>query len=433
MLKPASLGIAAAALMVSAPAYAAPEGNITYKMKRGDTLIALANKHFLTGGSVDGVIRLNQISNPRRIPVGREIKIPRRYLRYAPVNLEVYSVAGPVGLMRKGEGRKAAAKGLKLKEGDVIQTGRKGFVTIVGYRGSKISLPSNSKARFIDARRYEINDLIDVQVKILEGRGNVIAPKLQDQERYRVGNPVAVTAVRGTQFRVGYDKEADLSLSEVTEGAVAVIGDERTVSAPAGFGVTASSSGVKDVEELLPAPTMIEPGKIQKEADLEFALVPSDGAVGYRTQIFRDQSLLEIKDEVVSRDLKVVFGSLEDGRYVVQSRAIAESGLEGQVSTHSFLRKRLGISGGMSKSEYEDAYKFSWHTDGSGESFAAFQMWKSSDKDNLLIDEIGLSTKDVYVNNLSSGDYQWRVATFQMIEGEPVKVWGPINMFSVTD
>jgi len=193
----------------------------------------------------------------------------------------------------------------------------------------------------------------------------VIAPKLQDQERYRVGNPVAVTAVRGTQFRVGYDKEADLSLSEVTEG------------------------------------------------------------------IFRDQSLLEIKDEVVSRDLKVVFGSLEDGRYVVQSRAIAESGLEGQVSTHSFLRKRLGISGGMSKSEYEDAYKFSWHTDGSGESFAAFQMWKSSDKDNLLIDEIGLSTKDVYVNNLSSGDYQWRVATFQMIEGEPVKVWGPITTLRI--
>jgi len=125
MLKPASLGIAAAALMVSAPAYAAPEGNITYKMKRGDTLIALANKHFLTGGSVDGVIRLNQISNPRRIPVGREIKIPRRYLRYAPVNLEVYSVAGPVGLMRKGEGRKAAQRYLfhPIRRRDLLMLG----------------------------------------------------------------------------------------------------------------------------------------------------------------------------------------------------------------------------------------------------------------------------------------------------------------------
>jgi len=56
MFKPALLGLATAVLTVSAPAYAAPEGNITYKMKRGDTLIALANKHFLDENSVERVI-----------------------------------------------------------------------------------------------------------------------------------------------------------------------------------------------------------------------------------------------------------------------------------------------------------------------------------------------------------------------------------------
>lgn len=433
MLKPTLLGFAAAALMLSAPSYAAPEGNITYKMKQGDTLIALANKHFLDGASVDRVVRLNQIADPRRIPVGKAIKIPRRYLRHTPVNLKVHSVSGPVGLIRNGEGARAALKDLQLREGDEIQTGRKGFITITGYGGSKVSLPSNSRARFIDARRYIINGLVDIQVKILEGRGSVIAPKLGDQERFRVGNPVAVTAVRGTEFRVGYDGTTDLALTEVTEGAVEVIGGDRTVPAPAGFGVTASAAGVSDVEELLPGPKMIEPGKMQTEAELAFELEPVNGAVGYRVQIFRDITKLEAIDEVVSQNARVAFNSLEDGRYVVETRAIAKSGLEGQARDDGFLRKRLGIAADKSNSEYGDAHKFSWRTDGSGPSYTAFQIWNSKDRASPLVDEVGLTTNDIYVANLTAGSYEWRVATFQMVEGKPVKIWGPVYEFSVAE
>lgn len=433
MLKSRFCSFAAAALLTGAPAYAAPEGNITYKMKQGDTLIALADKHFLDRASVKSVVRLNKISDPRKIPVGKSITIPRRFLRFTPVKLTVQSVSGPVGLTRKGEGRRAAVKGLQVREGDEIQTGRKGFITITGYGNSKVSLPSNSRARFVDARRYVINDLVDIQVKILEGRGDVRAPKLGDQERFRVGNPVAVTAVRGTEFRVGYDEASDLALTEVTEGSVEVIGEERAISAPAGFGVTASAAGVRDVEELLPAPKMIDPTKIQTAAELVFELEPTEGAVGYRTQIFRDITKLEVKDEVISTGTQVAFGSLEDGRYSVEARAIAESGLEGRVSGGQFVRKRLGISANTSKSEYSDAYKFTWQTDGSGPSFAALQIWESGNANELLVDEVGLTSKDIYISSLPMGTYEWRVATFQMINGEAIKIWGPANEFVVTE
>ncbi len=433
MLKYAMLGIAASALMISAPAAAEPDGNLTYKMKKGDTLIGLAQNYFLNSSSVDRIVQMNRIKNPRLIPVGANITIPRRYLRYAPVNLEVQSLTGPVQLVRKGQPLTRPSKGLELREGDEIRTGRKGFVTITGYGNSRISLPSNSKARFIDARRYLINGLVDVQVKILEGRGNVTAPKLQDQERYRVGNPVAVTAVRGTQFRVGYDTENDLGLTEVVEGDVLVRGGAKDVATAAGFGVSASSAGVNDVEELLPAPELVEPGRIQTDSELAFALEPINGATGYRTQIAKDAGFLEVVGEVVSSNASVTFESLEDGRYNVRSRAIAQSGLEGQSKVVSFRRKRLGVSASAGKSDFADAFKFAWNTTGSGNSFTAFQLWEKGKSDALLIDEIGLTDNDLYVSALPNGTFEWRVATFQMVDGEPVKVWSPKQELNVAD
>ena len=433
MLKRATLGLAASiALTLSSPLAAAPDGNIDYTMERGDTIIALADEFFSNRKAVHTVLRINDISDARRIAVGQKIRIPRRYLRYKPVNLRVRSFSGPVTLRSKGQPVQIT-KDRQIIEGDEIRTGRNAFVSIAGHGSSRLSLPSNSRARIIDARRYLINGLVDIQVKVLEGRSEIIAPKLRRQERYRVGTPVAVTAVRGTQFRVGYEPSGDLGVAEVVEGDVLVGNGARAVEAPAGFGVPASSAGVRDVEELLPAPGLVSAGKIQTEEKLRFAISPLDEATGYRTQISKDAGFLEIVGEAVSQDTSAVFDGLEDGRYFVRSRAIAKSGLEGISETYSFRRKRLGVSAVAEKSDFDDAFKFAWQTEGSGESFVAFQLWEAGKRDILIVDEAGLTQNDIFVSNLALGDYRWRVATFQVDEGEAIKVWGPIQELKVTD
>ncbi|MEP2737291.1 MAG: FecR domain-containing protein [Erythrobacter sp.] len=433
MLKRATLGLAASfALTLSSPLTAAPDGNVNYTMERGDTLNALADDYFSNRAGVRTVLRINGISDARRIPVGQKIQIPRRLLRYKPVNLRVRSYSGPVVLRSKG--KQAQLKiNRQILEGDEIRTGRNGFISIAGYGNSRLSLPSNSRARIVDARRYLINNLVDIQVKVLEGRSEVVAPKLRSQERYRVGTPVAVTAVRGTQFRVGYEAGSDLGVSEVVEGNVVVGNGARAVEAPAGFGVSASTVGVRDVEELLPAPSLVSPGKIQTDEDLRFAVSPLEGAIGYRTQISKDAGFLEVIGEAVSKDSTAVFGGIDDGRYFVRSRAIAESGLEGVSDIYTFRRKRLGVSAVAEKSDFSDAFKFAWQTEGSGESFTAFQLWEIGKRDALIVDEIGLTQSDMFVSNLPLGDYRWRVATFQVVDGEAVKVWGPVQELKVTD
>ena len=433
MLKRATLGLAASlALTLSSPLAAAPDGNLDYTMKSGDTIIALADEFFSNRKAVHTVLRINDISDARRIPVGTKIRIPRRYLRYNPVNLRVTSFSGPVTLRSKGRPAQIK-KNRQIIEGDEIRTGRNAFVSIAGHGSSRLSLPSNSRARIIDARRYLINGLVDIQVKVLEGRSEIVAPKLRRQERYRVGTPVAVTAVRGTQFRVGYEPSGDLGVAEVVEGDVLVGNGARAVEAPAGFGVPASSAGVRDVEELLPAPGLVSAGKIQTEEKLRFVISPLEEATGYRTQISPDAGFLEIVGEVVSKDPSAVFDGLEDGRYFVRSRAIAQSGLEGLSKIEDFRRKRLGVNAIVEKSDFNDALKFAWQTEGSGEAFTAFQLWEVVKRGTLIVDEAGLTQTDMFISDLPTGNYRWRVATFQVDEGKAIKVWGPVQELKVNN
>jgi LysM repeat protein len=49
----------------------------TYTMKRGDTLWALAVRYYSNGNSWTKIANVSGISNPRRIPVGYVVKIPK--------------------------------------------------------------------------------------------------------------------------------------------------------------------------------------------------------------------------------------------------------------------------------------------------------------------------------------------------------------------
>ena len=208
-------------------------------------------------GPTSGLPGLNRIANVRRIPVGTVIEIPRELLAYQPARLTVRNFSGPVTI----DGV-TARSGQLLAEDSVVRTGQGGFVTFEAVDGGSVSLPSNSRAQLVTSRIYALRRLRDVEFRILNGRGEVIAPTLGEDERWRTSTPVAVTAVRGTNYRVGYSEEADLSVTEVVEGSVSVSSGEVAAQTDAGFGISASSEGLGQPEELLPACPHRKPRRI---------------------------------------------------------------------------------------------------------------------------------------------------------------------------
>ncbi|TRD11942.1 LysM peptidoglycan-binding domain-containing protein [Erythrobacter insulae] len=417
---------------MQAPAFAESNGTVEYRIQRGDTLVELARDYFVNARAIKTVMTLNNIRNPRRLQIGKSLTVPRDVLRYKSEPLRVQAFSGPVTISRQGQAAQPEIGDI-VAQGAVISTGRKGFISLVGTGNSRISIPSNSSVRLSGAKRYLINDAIDFDVRVLRGRSEVKAPTLKGEERYRVGTPRAVTAVRGTEFRVAFDEGLERSLTEVTEGEVLVASGTREVATPAGLGVATSANGLGTPETLLNAPELVDPTSIRTDAIVQFQAKPLEAAKAYRTQIARDAGFLEIIAEDVSEDGDITFDDLDDGRLFVRSRGIAESGLEGFSNSYNFRRKRLGVTGGVEPSPFADAFKFVWLPEGEGNSFGAFQLWDTKAPDVLLVDEVGLETNGFYVSNLEPGSYKWRVATFQIDEGETIKVWAPAQEFTVSD
>lgn len=406
--------------------------HVTYVVRQGDTLHDLAREYFISQRVVPALMRLNRIRDPRKLQIGSSLRIPRPLLRYEPEPLRILAFSGPVTLSRSGT-ELAPRVGEQVLEGSLVRTGAKGFISFGGTGNSRLSLPSNSLVQIREAKRYLINNAIDFDVRVLEGRTETRAPQLKADERYRIGTPLAVTAVRGTEFRVAYDDRTELSLTEVTEGTVVVSAGTADAVAAAGAGIASVAGTLGRAEPLLPAPEVVEAGRIQTEDNVVFALVGIENARAYRTQIARDAGFIELVAEEIGSDTQARFESIEDGRFFVRSRAVADSGLEGFAGTYAFRRKRLGVSANVEPSPFEDLFKFAWLPEGEGESFAAFQLWNADDADSMIVDEVGLQNKGFYVGPLAPGKYLWRVATFQIDEGDVIKVWSPAQEFTVSE
>lgn len=428
----ASVAGACALGLASTPAFAQESETLSYRLKRGDTLYQLAQDYLRGRGAAERVRRLNRIRNPNRMAVGSTVRIPRDLLKYNLVEMRIQSFTGPVSITKDGQSI-TPALGMIVPEGATLSTGPRGFVTLTGYGNSRVSLPTNSKARLIGAKRYLINGLVDFDLQIMKGRGAVTAPKLKSGERYRVGTPVAVTAVRGTEYRVSHDEESERSAAEVLEGEVNVSSGGAEFATTAGLGITASDAGLGEAEKLLEAPELIGGGKIQTGEKVAFEIDPLTNAVSYRTQLALDAGFLEVIEEAVTSENDVAFPMLDDGRYFIRARGIAESGLEGKSKAYSFRRKRLGSSASVESGGLDDAFKFGWRLDGEGQSYAGFQLWLKNSPDNLLVDEVGLEDTAIFITDIPPGDYQWRIATFQIDEGDMIKVWGPTQDLVVSE
>lgn len=424
--------VLAALVSLPDPAQAQEPRSVQYTMQAGDTLYDLAQEYFVSEAVVDRVLRLNRIPNARRIPIGSVIEVPRALLRTEPVVLRILSFRGEVTIEQDGS-LLAPQAGLPISQGAVVSTRSRAFISLGGEGSTRVSLPSNSRVRIERARRYRIDNSLDVDVRVLRGRSEIVAPKLREGESFQTGTPVAVTAVRGTQFRVAFSEADARAFTEVVDGLVRVSAGNSSVSPAAGSGVASSTSGVGNLETLLRAPALVDPGAIQTKKTVLFSIDPLDDALAYRTQIARDAGFTDILNETISSTPTAEFEGVSDGRLFVRSRGIAESGLEGLSKVYSFRRKRLGVAAAVEPAPFEDAYKFAWLTEGEGKSFAAFQLWRKDQPSVMMVDKVGLGDNGLYISDIAPGVYTWRVATFQIDEGEVIKVWGEPQDLTVTD
>ncbi|PLK25871.1 FecR domain-containing protein [Novosphingobium sp. TH158] len=424
--------IALLAVASPLPAVAASGAGETliYTVKRGDTLFALSRDYLIGSDAMRQLRAANKVRIPERMPVGMQLVVPRRLLKFTPVTLKVQTFSGPVSLAANGR-TLPVQKGADLVEGAQLITGANGFVVLGGSDGSRVALPSNSAVRVGQARRYLLVNATDIELQVDKGRAEVRAAKQAPDSRFRVKTPLAVTAVRGTIFRAGYSEAAASAATETIEGEVAVASPKAELAVPAGFGAAATASGDLAKETLLPAPQLADPAKVQTEALVSLDFKPVAEARGYRIQVARDAGFQDVIAEVEPVTPRGEFADIRNGTFFVRAAGVSPIGLQGLEEAWSFRRQRVGLAADAGQSALPGGFRFAWQAEGEGKSLFRFQLYGPQAADLPLVDEAGLGKPEMTLTGLKPGAYRWRVGVIQTTPEGSAEVWMPLQKLTV--
>ncbi len=420
MMKPVTrlLMLVLFALPVAAATGSDKERIYTHRAVDGDTLIKLANRFLIRKAEWQVLQQHNAIANPNRIPVGTNIRIPVSLMRTEPATVTVESTRG-----RVESSAGALAKGTTLKEGDRLNTGDDGFVTIKLADGSTLTVQSKSAVRLEVMRQLaNTGGVPDSVVRLDAGRLETqVTRQRGPAARYEVRTPTSNMGVRGTSFRVGADAGGTKAQSEVVEGLVAVASgslpaDNRPLDLAAGFGSIIEAGKPPSLPiALLPPPDLSATPAKSTSANVSFDFPVVAGAGFYRGQIAGDREFTNIIADVASDKPAVSFDGLPDGELFFRARAIDGQGLEGKDATRPLSVKARPFAPVLelpanNASLSSSGATLSWRETAGAQGYRV-QLARDNDF-SQLVEEATVSANTLAIKaTLSSGRYTWRVAS----------------------
>jgi hypothetical protein len=429
-----ALAVAVAIVLAAAGVHAqTAEPTVSYSVKPRDNLYTIAGQFFVSRDALVEVSKTNHLKRPALLPNGLVLQIPVRLLKTAQIEAVLGAYRGGVTLASGGLPAPVTV-GQALREGMVISTAGNAFARIDLPDGSRVAIPSQSRLRITSLRRILLTGGVVRVFTVEAGRSeSTVTPMTSSADSYVVRTPVSVSAVRGTDFRVGYSPDDKTASTGVVEGSVAFDAAGGSTLVPAKFGVS-TGSGSLTAAPLLTAPKLQHSGRTQDGPRLVFDLDPVPGAKSYRAQLANDGGFLDLFTETTATASHIEFDGLPDGTYFIRLTAMDSAGLEGLPSTYAVDREFNSLQpGGAAASgvKGDRRFLFKWEAGGKGARTFRFQIARDEDMNRPMIDEGGLKNPQITLSNLPPGAYHWRVMSATVNGARYTEKWSPPQQFNI--
>ncbi len=402
---------------------------VDFVVGRADTLIGLSSSVLVSPTAWREVARINRLPNPNRIVAGQRLRIPTRLLRSEPVDATFLSVSGDV---RSGDA--PAVAGAPIGEGRSVQTGPTGSAVIALADGSRLRLPPSSLAQVVASRNYGERQPAATEahatangpshwfagtLRLLRGSVEVFAAKVLRARPLEVVTPTAVIGVRGTQYRVGLDDDANgRTRAEVLEGAVRLDAASAVVGAdvPSGYGaaIDAGASPPK-VVRLLSAPDL---SKLPERFERPIVRFTLDETAPLRVQVASDSGFDKVVvDQQVGAGSEVRIVGLDDSLWFMRARRIDAQGIEGLDASHPFLLKARPEPPAYrtpraNAKQTVGAIEFTWAPN-VGAPRARLQIALDTAFTRLVFDQDNIDAARQRAEIAEPGSYHWRLASIR--------------------
>ena len=395
-----------------------------YTTRPGDNLWDLSKKYLSSMSYWRKLQALNDVENPREMPPGTQLRMPIAWLKVQPVSVKVLTVTGKVFAVSGKDSRiREVTENTLLYVGDKIHTESNGSAVLLFADGSQLLLQSNSQLKMNMIRAYGETGMVDSRVRLNSGSLDTrVVPSKGPEGRFEVHTPGAISAVRGTQFRISSNLDEQTSMTEVITGRVDVSAAGEVQIVSAGFGTVVKTGQPPLVpRELLPSPDLSEIKATFSSVPLKFAWPELKDARSYRIQVAPDNQFLNILADETTQTNQYIIEDLSNGAYAIRIRGLDALNLGGKDAVHQFVVDKrpnppqlLGPEDQSLLREKE--IKFHWGEEENVTSYR-FQLADNVEFSLPIVDAI--SHKSTYEYNFVSleyGQYYWRVAAAQESE-----------------
>jgi len=399
-----------------------PEPMLAYRVKRGDTLIALSQKVFVDARAWREIARLNRLPDPNRIRPDQTLRVPVRLMRASALPA---ALASTVGEVRANDAPVQA--GDTLAEGQRLETAANASAVLTLADGSRVRMPPSSLAEIVASRAYGVapsdaalaasNGAFAGALRMLRGSLEVLASKVRRAAPLEVSTPTAVIGVRGTHYRVTLDEQDGTTHSEVLDGRVRVETASRQdgTELAAGFGAAVGARSARpNATPLLAAPDLAAMPERFERPLVRFALPSERDTV--RVQVAADPGFEKVFDDVrVMAGSDVRLAGLEDGRWHLRARRIDAAGIEGYDAARAFeLKARpeppASTTPRAGGKQSVGPVEFGWAPNVAAAS-ARLQVARDAAFTDLVVERDDLGGNRTRVDLDTAGSYHWRLAS----------------------
>lgn len=320
-----------------------------YKVKQGDTLNLILEKYLIGKDALNDLLQANVGITQNELQVGQVIFIPRQLIRYASSRaLVAYSkCSAPILLANNSKELKV---GSIVEQGDVINVPPQCDISLQFEDRSLVRMPSGGSIKVAVLRKSPLEKSPEVQLSLLDGRVEVKVPKRQSGDApFGVNTPNSVAGVRGTEFRVGFDKASGTGKVEVSSGVVATkgIADSEEAGVSAQKGVVIPKLGLADKVEDLPEPVIFSSAQAQQTPG--WSLFVFKGSANSKTYYLREDRVVNGfsgGEPVKQNDPLFLSMQLGSTAKMLTWSAQTASGLLGDESTFAICSNDKGLEPG---------------------------------------------------------------------------------------
>lgn len=292
---------------------------------------------------IQQIATYNNITNVTvPLPVGASVAVPQPYIKTTQFGRIAY-VKGDVTHKQTDLVVNPPTKGNQVFQGDIIQTGTDGFVSMTFKSGARVHVQPESRVVVdnIDC----ITDESECVISLTATDGQVaseVTPRADSKPpvQFSIDTPFLTAAVRGTAFYVDVD-DIENKIG-VTKGLVATEGGGQSNDLPKGKGLTLSQGAAPELVDLLEPPELGVSGDkllLSEQDTINWLALP--GARSYRAELAVDENLSQRVSSQTTADLTIDVPSLTPGDYYLSLAAIDDKDFLGLPALQSIAVAEL--------------------------------------------------------------------------------------------